>query len=270
MLYVENAEPDERLNPFIARYVQRESRSDGSELVEPVVARLGTMLEFLFADPYFIPALDGGPARVVHPITVIGPITARRVQLVMQGHIESLVVLFRPLGLYRLFRTPVSLLAERGTEGHSVFGQRLSALYQQLGDTPSLPGRKEILDAFFLRRLMECPALDPRARALQWLISSTIPLPVREAARQAGVSVRQLERLSEACAGTSPKVMTRVARFERAIQLRTKFGWSWMRTAHEAEYHDQMHMTRDFREFAGGAPGQVIRQIRKEHLISLF
>jgi hypothetical protein len=84
----------------------------------------------------------------------------------------SEVVLFRPLGLYRLFRTPVSLLAERGTEGHSVFGQRMSALYQQLGDTPSLRGRKEILDAFFLRQLMDCPALDPRARALQWLISS--------------------------------------------------------------------------------------------------
>jgi AraC-like DNA-binding protein len=270
MLHVESAEPDERLSPYIARYVQRESRSAGSELVEPVVARLGTMLEFLFADPYFIPALDGGPPRICPPITVIGPITARRVQLVMQGHIQSLVVLFRPLGLYRLFRTPVSLLAERGTEGHSVFGAHASALYQELGDTPSLPGRKEILDRFFLRQLIRYPALDPRAKALQRLISSAVPLPVRDAARQAGVSVRQLERLSEACAGVSPKMLTRVARFERVIQLKAQFGWSWMRTAHEADYHDQMHMSRDFREFAGGAPGEVIQQIQNEHLIRMF
>ncbi len=154
MLQVQSVLPDVRLDPFIVRYVQRESNSTDATLVEPVVARLGTMLEFLFADPYFIPALDGGSPRPCPPITVIGPITARRVQLVMQGHIQSVVVLFRPLGLYRLFRTPVSLFAEKGTEGHSVFGPSVSALYQKLGETSTLQRRKELLDAFFF------PAID--------------------------------------------------------------------------------------------------------------
>ena len=72
----------------VSRPLQRESNSAGSEPVEPVVARLGTMLEFLFADPYFIPAFGVGPPRPCPPITVIGPITARRVQLVMRGHIQ--------------------------------------------------------------------------------------------------------------------------------------------------------------------------------------
>jgi AraC-like DNA-binding protein len=146
----------------------------------------------------------------------------------------------------------------------------MSALYQRLGETPSLPRRKELLDDFFIRQMLQYPALDPRANALQLLISSRVPVTVREAARQAGVSPRQLERLSEECAGTSPKTLTRVARFERAIRLKAQYGWSWMKTAHESEYHDQMHMTRDFREFAGTTPGLVIKQITKEHLISLF
>jgi hypothetical protein len=149
MLHVQTVQPDARLDPFIVRYVQRESYSVSSELVEPVVARLGTMLEFLFADPYFIPALDGSPARMVHPITVIGPITERRVQLVMQGHIQSLVVLFRPLGLYRLFQTPVSLLAERGTEGHSVFGPRISALVPKAGKHVELTEAQRLSGCLF-------------------------------------------------------------------------------------------------------------------------
>ena len=65
MLQVQSDLPDVRLDPFIVRYVQRESNATDAELVEPVVARLGTMLEFLFADPYFIPALDGGSQVVI-------------------------------------------------------------------------------------------------------------------------------------------------------------------------------------------------------------
>ncbi len=43
-----------------------------------------------------------------------------------------------------------------------------------------------------------------------------------------------------------------------------------MKTAHETDYHDQMHMIRDFREFSGVAPGRIINQITRDHLISLF
>ncbi len=65
-------------------------------------------------------------------------------------------------------------------------------------------------------------------------------------------------------------MLTRVARFEKAIQLKAKYGWNWMKTAHESDYHDQMHMTRDFREFAGATPGLIVNQVTKDHLISLF
>ncbi len=142
MLRVQSVLPDVRLAPFIVRYVQRESNSAGSELVEPVVARLGTMLEFLFADPYFIPAFGAGSPRPCPPITMI------------------------------------------------VFGSSVSPVYQKLGDSSSLPARKELLDAFFLQRLTDYPALDPRAKALQLLMSSRVPLTVRDAARLAGVSAR--------------------------------------------------------------------------------
>ncbi len=123
---------------------------------------------------------------------------------------------------------------------------------------------------FFFRQLTDFPALDSRAKALQLMISSRVPLTVRGVARNAGVSPRQLERLSQICAGVSPKMLTRVARFERAIKLKAQHGWSWMKTAHESEYHDQMHMIRDFREFSGTTPGLVVNQITSDHLISLF
>ena len=72
------------------------------------------------------------------------------------------------------------------------------------------------------------------------------------------------------CAGVCPKMLTRVARFERAIRLKAEYGWTWMKTAHESEYHDQMHMIRDVREFSGTTPRRVVNEISRDHLISLF
>ncbi len=187
-----------------------------AQVIEPVVARLGTMLEFLFANPYFIPTYDCGPPRYCPRITVIGPITAGRVRLAIQGRVEALVVLLRPLALYRFFETPVSYLAEGGTEGHSVAGIAVSALYERLGNTPEFSERKKLLDAFFLGRLDLTPSLDSRADVLRLLTTCTTSTSVSEAATQAGISTRQLERLSLQYAGATPKSLVRVARFERA------------------------------------------------------
>ena len=235
MLRIQNTPPDARLQPFIARYAQRESHPDDAGLLEPVVARAGTMLEFLFADPYHITVYGSQATRPCPQITVIGPITVRRVRLVMRGHMETLVVLFRPLGLYRFFRTPVRYLAEIGTEGQSALGRGMSQLYERLGNAPSFEERKEVLDSYFLRSLGSQPMLDQKITALRLLTSATSPRSVGEVAQRAGITPRQLERVSLECAGVTPRMLARVARFERALRLRTRHSWSWMGVAHEAD-----------------------------------
>jgi AraC-like DNA-binding protein len=82
-----------------------------------------------------------------------------------------------------------------------------------------------------------------------------------------GVNRRQLERKSLAYAGVPPKTLTRIARFIRALRLRTERSLSWTQIAHAANYHDHMHMIRDFREFAGEAPTSALQEIAPEHLI---
>lgn len=270
MLDTQSAPPDLRLQPFVACYVHRQSLPDDAGLFEPVVARAGTMLEFMFADPYHIPIYGSQATRPCPRITVIGPITVRRVRLLMHGRMESLVVLFRPLGLFRFFRTPVRYLAEIGTEARSVFGSGLSQLYERLGNAETFWERKEVLDSFLLERLSTEPVLDSNMRTLRLLTSTASPTRVSNVALKAGLSARQLERVSLECAGVTPRMLARVARFERAIRLRTRHSWSWMKVAHEVEYYDQMHMIRDFHDFAGCTPGVVEKEIAPEHLINFF
>ena len=269
MFAAQSLQPEPKLLPFIRCYVQRDSDLQGQEIIEPVVARLTTMLEFQFADPYDVPTYGIEQPNPSVPITVIGPISSRRVRLVIRGRIDALVVLFHPLGFYRFFGIPVSPLAGRGIEGHGLLGPQVSSLYEQLGNTPAFGTRVQILDRFFLRCLDRCSPIHPHGQALRSLMSSGRAVDVADASRQVGISPRQLERRSLDFAGVAPKTIIRISRFQRALNLR-KRGLSWVQVANEANYYDQTHMIRDFHDLAGDTPSKVVQQIKSDHLISFI
>lgn len=266
MLAVQTAVPDPRLRPFIRAYVQREACLGRVELVEPVLARLGVMLEFEFAGSYEIRNYGSERLEDPNPISVIGPQTWRRARLIIRGQIESVVVLFQPCGFYALFGVPTAPLAETGTEGHALLGPAVSRLHQRLGNLGSFQGRVALLNEYFLHTPARTPGADPAYRALHRL---TLPWPgtVAGMAQEMGTNLRHLERKSLAYAGVSPKALTRIARFSRALRLHAQNKQTWTAIAHAAGYHDHMHLIRDFRVFAGDAPTSALEEIAPDHLI---
>lgn len=266
MLAVYQSLPDERLRPFVHSYVQRESRLHGAELVEPVVARLGSILEFQFAEPYDVPLYGIEKPNPSVPITVIGPITERRARIVMRGHVEALSILFQPLGLHTLFGVPVSLLADLGFEGHSILGRAVSELYERLGNTNSFLKRTQFLNSFFASRLELLASRDSASAALRLLMFPGSLITVSDVARRAGLSARQLERHALQRVGMPPQKMMRISRFQQAMRLKLEDGSNWTEVAYAAEYHDQMHMIRDFYAFAGDSPVRTLKQSAPDHL----
>jgi AraC-like DNA-binding protein len=267
MLTVHSASPDPALRPFIRAYVQREAHLGTQELVEPVVARLGVMLEFEFAGSYEVRNYGSETLEDPNAISIIGPQGWRRSRLIIRGHIESLVVMFQPCGFHALFGVSTEPLAHGGTEGHSVLGPAVSRLHQHLGNLTSFAQRAKTLDAFFLQQLWRVNTSDPAQQALHLLTTPGTSYKIADAANRVGLSVRQLERKSLAYAGLSPKTLTRIARFSHALRLRSERSFPWTQIAHAVGYHDQMHMIRDFREFAGEAPTSALQEIAPDHLI---
>ncbi len=266
MLTTQSATPDAVLRPFIQWYLQRETVSTAGEVIEPVLPRAGSALIFQFAAIYEVKEYETEKLRGCWTATVIGPITARRVRLILHDHAQSLDVLFRPLGLYRFFGVPISPLAGAGAEGHAVFGPQVSSLHDRLGNAATFADRVQILDSFFMKRLQASDPLQPAALAMRSLASGH--LGVGAAADEIGISERQLERRCLECAGISPKLLSRISRFQRAIKKHRAGYGSWMKIAHEVGYYDQMHLIRDFHDLGGGAPTEVMKEIADSHLIS--
>jgi AraC-like DNA-binding protein len=85
------------------------------------------------------------------------------------------------------------------------------------------------------------------------ILNSHGEVSVAAVARECNVSERQLERLFRERVGVSPKMLSRLARFQRALA-----GFdgesNWADVAAEAGYYDQSHLLHDFRRFAGETP----------------
>ena len=80
---------------------------------------------------------------------------------------------------------------------------------------------------------------------------------IRELARGLGTTARTLERRVRDATGLSPRALRAVLRFRRVFRrLDRSPAGSWARVAVESGYYDQAHMIREFRRFAGVAPGR--------------
>jgi AraC-like DNA-binding protein len=270
MLSVQTALPNLQLRPFVRSYVQRESGSSELEILEPVVARLGVMLEFQFGRPFQVPIYGTQTCLLAPQICVIGPMSQRTYCLLIRDQVETFTVLFRPEGFHAVFGIPTSIFLDVGTEGQAVLGWGVTELFEQLANTKLFASRAQLTDRFLLHSIQRRKPLDRIHQALNALVSArSSQVRIADLAIQAGVTTRQFERKSLDYMGMSPKMLVRVARFQRALRMKSPNSGSWAEVAHRLDYFDQMHMIRDFKEFAGEAPVRALGQIAPEHLISL-
>lgn len=116
------------------------------------------------------------------------------------------------------------------------------------------PQRGRALEQIAARRLRDGmpphPAITAVARALRAGSS------VGAVADSVGLSARQLHRRSLDAFGYGPKMLARVLRMNRALDL-VRGGIPFAETAYRAGYADQSHLTREVKELAG-APLTVL------------
>jgi AraC-like DNA-binding protein len=122
------------------------------------------------------------------------------------------------------------------------------------------PHRFDILDEVLARRLTPHDA----SAKLQWawrrITGEGANTGIENLAREIGWSRRHLRERFRDEIGVTPKVLARIARFEHACALLKRARGKLAEVAAAAGYHDQSHMTRDWRAFGGCTPTTWIRE----------
>jgi AraC-like DNA-binding protein len=176
------------------------------------------------------------------------------------GHQLGIQIDLSPLAARMLLGAPMHELANRVVALEDVLGPGLGWLIERLQEAPTWDARFELLDDALARRVDRALAPPP---AVTWawglLQASHGRLPVNGLAAALGCSPRYLTLQFREHLGLPPKTLARVLRFQHALSLLERDdGARFAEIAEGCGYYDQAHLNRDFRAFAGAAPGDFL------------
>ncbi|HTT24594.1 MAG TPA: helix-turn-helix domain-containing protein [Candidatus Sulfotelmatobacter sp.] len=255
------AEPAKNLKQFVRKYVHLEVPAASSPRFWSIPARSTTCIEFTFGNPYRIHHVDGSRLEITYPATLIGAKTHRRIQLELSGRVETFAILFEPTGLQRLFSLPGTEIVNEHYEADMVLGSAMARLRSRLGEAKSFQERVQVADAFLGVLIPYASTEHAVDDAVREIILKGGCVQISGLASQLGIGLRQFQRRFRDVLGISPKRYARIVRFEAAISRKTASPFiNWTQIAHELEYHDQMHMIRDFQLLSGQSPSSLTPQ----------
>jgi AraC-like DNA-binding protein len=164
---------------------------------------------------------------------------------------ELVGIVLKPGGLGPWLRQRADVFFECSISLDDVWGMR--GICDRLREESSPMRMLGTLDALLVERLMgRAVERKPLVRAA---LAELRAGSVRQTAQTLGVSERRLHQVFSEDAGLSPKLWSRVCRFQRVLRaLHAGVEMPWDQLALSCGYYDQSHFSNDFRAFSGIDP----------------
>lgn len=187
----------------------------------------------------------------------IGGLHATPASIRHQGYQYGLSLETTPLGARALLGLPAGELANAVVHLDELVGPSAHGLVDRLAAAVGWRQRFAVLDQVLAGWLKAAPGPAPEVcRAWEMLVSTAGTAGVSAVAAEVGYSRRHLGELFRRELGLTPKAAARVLRFERSCCLMARPGRPALAgVAAAAGYCDQSHMSREWTEIAGCAPG---------------
>lgn len=258
--------PHPSLQPFVDNYILCTSENEIISFNGHWPASNETSLVFYLADQ---PAshINANKDAVIEKKNncIIGLLTHYNGVVNFEGCYHTFMIQFRANGFNKVINIPITEFVNKIHAVNDVFGSRTKVLDEQLMNAKDIESMAVFADTFllsFLRQGKKSGVLIDGITAVAWeLFNVTQPLRIKQCAYKANMSVRNFERRFTEQVGVSPKLYSKLARFNAAVMIKTMQPQkSWTSVAYECSYFDQMHFIKDFKQFANLSPTEFINQ----------
>jgi AraC-like DNA-binding protein len=172
---------------------------------------------------------------------------------------------FKPGGAFPFLGVPADELSDMHVDLEMLWGWSAHGLRDRLCEASTAADRF---------RLLELALIAHRFRPMEhhYAVSTALDAfgrqtdaTVRDLARDLGLSDRRFIEVFKSEVGVTPKLFSRVQRFQRARTMihRVEEAADWAGIAMDCSYFDQSHLIRDFQEFSGVSPAAYLRQYKR-------
>ena len=169
---------------------------------------------------------------------------------------------FKPGGAFPFLGLPAGDLADTHVDLETLWGRPAGRLRERLCEARTSAERFQLLQEALLSRL--CHGVEQHyavSAALEMFGKNQAGPRVREAAKYLGLSQRRFIQVFKAEVGMTPKLFTRIQRFQQTRTLiQQNPSPNWAALALDLGYFDQSHLIREFLEFSGLSPTDYLNR----------
>jgi AraC-like DNA-binding protein len=235
---------------------------------QPVVPDGCAEIVLNLADPF---RRSRGARAETQPRSMIVGQTTEAVVIAPSGRVDLVGVRLQPWGALSLLPAPASELRDVLLPLDDLHRAMARDLPDQLCGERT-PAARAVAAFAYIARQVRRAAPGPRSHARAIVAEATshpAPVTVRRLAARLGLGERRVERELKRHVGLGPKMLLRIARFQRALAIaRDDETLGWSAVAARAGYFDQAHLTHEFKRFAACTPSEFLGRDRS--LTDLF
>lgn len=254
-----NYAPSNPFSPYVLRhYVFEAALPADFELIDKLLSETAFIRLLMRGD--WQAEDTPGEWREAGPAVLFGA-NSRPMRVRVKGPFKVVGVAIRPSGWRALFGCLASAFADRMVALSDAWGPDADRLYAKVAAARSDAETVAAIEDVFQRRLnaSEDPAIDRPMRAFETIARHGSTMRVDDAARQLGLSVRQMERHCCSLFGHMPKMVLRRSRFLDVAMAIRGFTDPSQEELLALRYFDQSHLNREFKRFIGMPPGKFAR-----------
>ncbi|MGQ0540550.1 MAG: AraC family transcriptional regulator [Blastocatellia bacterium] len=248
------AKPSTHLARFIKCFWSIESDAAADAAPETVLPDGCPEIVFNLADRFQRLHIDG---RVeTQPSAIVSGQLKRNILIRPTGRISLFGVRFHPSGAWPFLRSPMNELTDRIESYDSLPGLPARLTEEKISEANTFEERVSLFEAEFHESLSSIGDIDPIAESsAAMIVKCGGKIPVRQLLDVFCISERRLERKFERSVGMSPKMFSRIVRFQNVVRYVEQSAEAAMiDAALSFGYYDQSHMIREFNEFSGKSP----------------
>ncbi len=250
------------LSEYISTYILSDYKDGFTGDITHMYPTGSTILCFSLDQPIIFKEISSGQIIFHSRFNFIHQFKQPRIYEVMAFPAKVLHVIFKPYGAYRLLGIPQNTaFDEHGTPLLTMLSDKIALLLRQVEDAGH-NGREvvKLVHQWLVLQLREREKLnvDHVRHACRLIAESHGDMTIDQLAREVWLSKRALEYQFQERVGLSPKLYSRITRFNTLLEgIHHHTEVDWQQIVAEYNYFDQAHFIKEFKRFSGNSPAHL-------------